>query len=195
MSRHGEQRPQVRRRRLLGTVALVMGIGAASLAGTVAFAGANATPAPAASTSAPGRFVITDQVVTYERDSVVTHQDQLTARVRAHQKRVTALKRMRPAGSAQRYAALSVLKRGWHDKEFTCLVALWGHESGWRTHAGSSGGAYGIPQAYPGTKMGAGGGDWENDAHVQIRWGLGYIVGRYGTPCGAWSHWQGARSY
>ena len=39
--------------------------------------------------------------------------------------------------------------------------------------------------------MASAGSDWENDAATQIRWGLGYIQGRYGTPCGAWSFKQG----
>ena len=33
--------------------------------------------------------------------------------------------------------------------------------------------------------------DWETNPVTQIRWGLGYIQDRYGTPCGAWSHSQG----
>ncbi len=78
--------------------------------------------------------------------------------------------------------------RGWTGEEWYCLYSLWQRESGWSTTAGnSSTGAYGIPQALPGSKMGAG---WQNDPVVQINWGLGYISGRYGTPCGAWSYFQ-----
>ena len=29
--------------------------------------------------------------------------------------------------------------------------------------------------------------DWTSAA-TQIRWGLWYVAGRYGTPCAAWSH-------
>ena len=46
-------------------------------------------------------------------------------------------------------------------------------------------GAYGIAQALPPSKMGTG---WEYNARVQIDWGLSYILERYTTPCGAWSH-------
>lgn len=54
-------------------------------------------------------------------------------------------------------------------------------ESGWRVHADNPGSdAYGIPQALPGSKMGRG---WRHDGYVQIRWGLRYIEGRYGSPC------------
>jgi hypothetical protein len=94
-------------------------------------------------------------------------------------------------GSAQAYAAGAVAARGWASGEFDCLVALWSKESGWRVNAyNASSGAYGIPQALPGSKMAAAGADWETNAATQIEWGLGYIQGRYDTPCGAWAHSQ-----
>ncbi len=52
-------------------------------------------------------------------------------------------------------------------------------------NAANPSGAFGIPQALPGSKMGAG---WQTDYKVQINWGLGYIAGSYGSPCGAWAH-------
>lgn len=78
-------------------------------------------------------------------------------------------------------------KRGWGGVQFTCLDRLWGdRESGWDRHADNpDSDAYGIPQALPGSKMGPG---WQDNAMVQISWGLSYIAGRYGTPCGALSH-------
>jgi hypothetical protein len=92
-------------------------------------------------------------------------------------------------GSAQAIAYQMVLARGWGDDQFACLVSLWNKESGWRVNAyNPSSGAYGIPQALPGSKMGSAGADWETNAATQITWGLGYISGRYGTPCGAWDH-------
>lgn len=92
-------------------------------------------------------------------------------------------------GSAQAYAHGAVMARGWGESEFSCLVALWSRESGWRVNAmNSSSGAYGIPQSLPGNKMSSAGADWETNAATQIEWGLGYISGRYGTPCGAWGH-------
>lgn len=94
-------------------------------------------------------------------------------------------------GSAQAIAFDMVAARGWGSGEFDCLVALWKKESGWRVNAhNKSSGAYGIPQALPGTKMGSAGADWETNPATQITWGLGYISGRYGTPCGAWGHSQ-----
>lgn len=81
-----------------------------------------------------------------------------------------------------------MLAYGFSEDQWPCLYNLWMRESGWRTTAGNpSSGAYGIPQALPGSKMGPG---WQTDATVQIQWGLGYIKGRYGTPCGAWAAFQ-----
>jgi len=81
------------------------------------------------------------------------------------------------------------LDAGWDMDEVGCLISLWDRESGWDESAYNSGsGAYGIPQSLPGDKMAANGDDWETNPATQIAWGLDYIEGRYGSPCGAWSH-------
>ena len=100
-------------------------------------------------------------------------------------------------GSAQDIARQMMLAQyGWGDDQFNCLVSLWNRESGWRVNAGNqSSGAYGIPQALPGSKMAAFGSDWQTNPATQIAWGLSYISGRYGTPCGAWSHFQSNNWY
>ncbi|GAA1965226.1 lytic transglycosylase domain-containing protein [Microbacterium deminutum] len=99
-------------------------------------------------------------------------------------------------GTAQAIAYDMVKARGWGDDEFACLVSLWNRESGWRVNAYNAGsGAYGIPQALPGSKMGSAGADWATNPATQITWGLGYVTGRYGTPCGAWSHSQSTGWY
>ncbi|MGZ4476001.1 MAG: aggregation-promoting factor C-terminal-like domain-containing protein [Nocardioides sp.] len=78
---------------------------------------------------------------------------------------------------------------GWSGDQFGCLVNLWNRESGWNVHAANpSSSAYGIPQALPGSKMSSAGPNWQDDAETQIKWGLGYIRDRYGSPCGAWGH-------
>ncbi|MGP3534982.1 lytic transglycosylase domain-containing protein [Microbacterium sp. RD1] len=92
-----------------------------------------------------------------------------------------------PAG-AQATARGMLAARGWGDDQFSCLVSLWNKESGWRVNAANPSGAYGIPQALPGSKMASAGADWQTSAATQVSWGLGYISGRYGTPCGAWDH-------
>ncbi|MFI7597180.1 lytic transglycosylase domain-containing protein [Actinoplanes sp. NPDC049681] len=82
-----------------------------------------------------------------------------------------------------------MLDAGFKIDQFPCLDKLWKRESGWNHHAHNSGsGAYGIPQALPGSKMASVADDWEDNPATQIKWGLGYIEGRYDTPCGAWSH-------
>ena len=78
---------------------------------------------------------------------------------------------------------------GMGDDQYSCLVALWNRESGWNVYANnSSSGAYGIPQALPGSKMASAGADWATNPATQISWGLSYITSRYGNPCGAWAH-------
>jgi hypothetical protein len=92
-------------------------------------------------------------------------------------------------GTAQAIAYDMVVARGWGSGEFDCLVALWNRESHWNVYSNNSNtGAYGIPQALPGAKMASAGADWATNPATQISWGLGYIIGRYGTPCGAWAH-------
>ncbi|WP_348787510.1 lytic transglycosylase domain-containing protein [Leifsonia sp. NPDC080035] len=99
-------------------------------------------------------------------------------------------------GSAQAIAYQMLQERGMGDDQYNCLVSLWNRESGWNVYAYNAGsGAYGIPQALPGSKMASAGPDWQNSASTQINWGLGYITGRYGTPCGAWSHSESSGWY
>lgn len=85
---------------------------------------------------------------------------------------------------------------GWSGDQFGCLDSLWTRESNWRvTAANPSSGAYGIPQSLPGSKMATVAPDWRTNPVTQIRWGLGYIGDRYGSPCGAWSFFQGHNWY
>lgn len=88
-----------------------------------------------------------------------------------------------------------------------CLTDLWTRESSWsETAKNTTSGAYGIAQAlgqvkgvpvalnregynYPPPFTAANPPPWgDSDPAAQISWGLGYIKGRYGTPCGAWAH-------
>jgi hypothetical protein len=100
-----------------------------------------------------------------------------------------------PAG-AQASARAMLGNYGWGDDQFSCLVSLWNKESGWNYQAyNSSSGAFGIPQALPGSKMASAGADWQTNAATQVAWGLGYISGRYGSPCSAWGHSQSVGWY
>ncbi|WP_245690670.1 lytic transglycosylase domain-containing protein [Sinosporangium album] len=89
-----------------------------------------------------------------------------------------------------------VVQRAWSMRQFRCLDSLWTRESNWNHRAQNpSSGAYGIPQALPGRKMSGVARDWRINPATQIRWGLKYIKGRYGTACGAWGHFQSRNWY
>ena len=79
--------------------------------------------------------------------------------------------------------------------QFGCLDNIFSRESGWRWNAANASGAYGIPQALPGSKMATAGPDWLTNPATQIKWGIGYIKQRYGSPCNAWAFWQGHNWY
>lgn len=91
--------------------------------------------------------------------------------------------------STKGFALSQVEARGWDYSQYSCLVKLWERESNWRWNAlNKSSGAYGIPQSLPGTKMASAGADWRTNPQTQVKWGLGYIEGRYGSPCSALAH-------
>jgi resuscitation-promoting factor RpfB len=82
---------------------------------------------------------------------------------------------------------------GWSvGPQWTCLYDLWQRESGWSNTAENPSDAYGIAQALghgPTNQYPAGSANPPtSSASAQIEWGLGYIAGTYGTPCGAWAH-------
>ncbi len=90
----------------------------------------------------------------------------------------------------QQYASTLCRSYGWSETDIECLISLWNKESGWNPYAyNSSSGAYGIPQALPGSKMASKGSDYKTNYQTQINWGLSYISSRYGTPQIAWNHW------
>jgi len=99
------------------------------------------------------------------------------------------------SGSPQQIAEAMLGSFGWSSGQFACLDPLWARESGWRVTAENPSGAYGIPQALPGSKMASAGPDWQTSAATQIEWGLGYIKGIYGSPCAAWDHEQATGWY
>jgi hypothetical protein len=101
-----------------------------------------------------------------------------------------------PSGSPQQIAQQMLARFGWPASQFSCLFPLWEHESGWNPSAQNPGsGAYGIPQSLPGAQMASAGADWQTNPATQIKWGLTYIQGRYGSPCGAWAHEQSDNWY
>jgi len=98
-------------------------------------------------------------------------------------------------GTAQAIAYNMLSSFGWSPATYySCVNNIFSRESGWRYNAYNASGAYGIPQALPGSKMATAGADWQTNPATQIKWGLGYMRDRYGDPCQAWAYWQ-AHSY
>jgi len=74
--------------------------------------------------------------------------------------------------------------------QYDCIYQLFQVESKWDPQAGTPGGAYGIPQAFPGSKMASFGSNWRYSPLTQVKWGIWYVNSRYGSACAAWSFWQ-----
>jgi hypothetical protein len=135
------------------------------------------------------------QILLFDRARVLAGQrEQRLAAARAPATKAAApptrhIKAVSPSGTPQQVAQQLLGQFGWSAGQFACLQPLWERESGWDVTAENpSSGAYGIPQALPGAQMASAGPDWQTNAATQIRWGLTYIQGRYGSPCGAWAH-------
>jgi hypothetical protein len=78
-------------------------------------------------------------------------------------------------------------KYGYGSSQFSCFNNIIMRESMWKVNATNpSSGAYGIPQALPGSKMATVASDWRTNPATQIIWGIEYMKDRYGSPCGAW---------
>jgi hypothetical protein len=96
----------------------------------------------------------------------------------------------RPQDNRRLGRAMANERHGWTGRQWSCLRVLYIGESGWRHGArNASSGAFGIPQSLPARKLLAAGRAIRT-AYVQLKWGLGYIAGRYGTPCGALGAWR-----
>jgi hypothetical protein len=146
--------------------------------------------------------------LTQTRDAIAQRQAaraaELAARKRAAElaasKRAAELAASKAAsaasGSPRQIAQAMLGSFGWSSSQFSCLDPLWEHESRWSVTAANPGsGAFGIPQALPGSRMASAGPDWQASAATQVRWGLRYIRGTYGSPCAAWSHEQATGWY
>ncbi|MDQ0949946.1 pyruvate/2-oxoglutarate dehydrogenase complex dihydrolipoamide acyltransferase (E2) component [Streptomyces phaeochromogenes] len=80
--------------------------------------------------------------------------------------------------------------------QFQCFSTIVDHESSWNYRADNpTSDAYGLMQALPGSKMSSAGADWATNPATQIKWGLGYMNDRYGSPCEAWNFWQANNYY
>ena len=116
-------------------------------------------------------------------------QEEAAARAAQEEAARIAASSSQTVQSLQNYAHdLVINSYGWSEQDFLALVNLWNKESGWNVSAASRSGAYGIPQALPGSKMASEGADWATNGETQIRWGLKYIRSTYGSPSAAWQH-------
>ena len=78
-------------------------------------------------------------------------------------------------------------KYGYGADEYGCFNNIIIRESNWDVSAtNASSGAYGLPQALPGSKMATVASDWRTNPATQITWAIGYMKSRYGSPCAAW---------
>lgn len=75
-------------------------------------------------------------------------------------------------------------------RQYNCIDAIFTKESKWNPRAGKVSGAYGIPQAFPGSKMATFGSNWLTSPLTQVKWGIWYVNDRYGSACAAWTFWQ-----
>ena len=128
------------------------------------------------------------------------------ARAKAKAKAAAAEKKRKAAIKAQGYEAgvtdpremarqILQNKFAYGDDQFSCFDWIIKHESNWNVHAQNPSGAYGLPQSLPGSKMASVADDWRDNPATQIIWGAQYMKSRYGSPCGARSHWQSAGNY
>jgi len=152
-------------------------------------AAAQAAVAKAAADKAAAAKAVAAKAAAAKAAAQQAAQQQAAKQQAAQQTAVQQPAASAPSGSPQQIAEQMLSQFGWSSSQFSCLQPLWAQESGWNVYASNpSSGAYGIPQALPGSKMASAGPDWQSDAATQIRWGLTYIQGNYGSPCGAWSH-------
>jgi hypothetical protein len=102
---------------------------------------------------------------------------------------IAARKKSRAALTPRAIARRLLHHFHWSRRQFRYLNPLWDRESSWNVFASNPySGAYGIPQAVPGSKMATAGSHWRTSARTQIRWGLRYIKDQYGSPRAAWEH-------
>jgi Transglycosylase SLT domain len=191
-----------RARRTAVIAVTMMTVGAAAvIAPTSAIVAANAAgvaPAAVSASSLAGAVTAAGASAVVATSATTTPAPRATTASRSTTRTAVAPYRVGTRAYSKWFARTHMAKRfGWKSqRQYQCLVNLWKRESGWRHKAhNSSSGAHGIPQALPGSKMASAGPNWRSNPRTQIKWGLKYINGRYGSPCGAWSHWLNRHWY
>ena len=101
-----------------------------------------------------------------------------------------------PAGEIQSWAHQYLLDNGYSEGDFTAANYIISHESGWSpTATNPSSGAYGLAQAYPGSKMASVDADWQTNYKIQFKWFIGYCEQRYGGIVAAYNYWVAHKNY
>ncbi|EPH11822.1 hypothetical protein HMPREF9260_00876, partial [Facklamia hominis ACS-120-V-Sch10] len=102
------------------------------------------------------------------------------------------------SASMDPYAAFEQItaEKGVSAEEKQLWSQLINKESGWNPTASNAySGAYGLPQALPGSKMASHGADWQTNPYTQLAWMYDYMIGRYGSITGAWQQSQAYQWY
>lgn len=101
-----------------------------------------------------------------------------------------------PAGEVQSWAHQYLLDNGYSEADFTAANYIINHESGWSpTATNPTSGAYGLGQAYPGSKMASAGADWQTNYKTQFKWFISYCEQRYGGIVAAYNYWIAHNNY
>lgn len=161
----------------LSVVGVLSSAGAGPAAAATLPAGSAAAHGPVPAVMSPAQAIDGFDQVRFSLGKIQLRYDMATAAAAT------------PSGTPRQIAQAMLGQYGWPATQFSCLGPLWAKESDWSVTASNPGsGAYGIPQALPGSKMASAGAGWQTDAATQIRWGLDYIRSTYGSPCAAWDH-------
>lgn len=87
------------------------------------------------------------------------------------------------------YGSARTAARAVFGSQYGCAARLIARESAWNVRARNrSSGAYGLPQALPGSKMASAGSDWRTNPRTQLVWMRSYTNSRYGGVCRALAH-------
>jgi hypothetical protein len=169
----------------IASTALALG----AVAGTVAAAPASTTSRPASAAGAPAQAPAASAGQLLQSGTGVSAAGAIQSGQQIQLVSARAVQARRHHLTPRQIARKMLRRFHWSWRQFKYLNRLWDRESGWNVHASNPySGAYGIPQAVPGSKMASAGRYWRTSAWTQIRWGLRYIRGRYGSPHRAWNH-------
>jgi len=144
---------------------------AAAAAGSVSFWPVSPAAQPAAAAARPA---IVARPAAVSLDAVTAAA--VTAKPAAHPKPKPRHHKARPkhhkaSKLTPKQIARQMLKTfRWRNWQFRYLNMLWSRESSWNVHASNPySGAYGIPQAVPGSKMATAGPNWTGSARTRRR--------------------------